>query len=260
MRRTIGTFIFVALLSAVVYPLFPAATYTIGNLLQLYFLILAVLKFYSAHFAFPDTDVQRKTWFLMAAGAFLWMLAQMLEWYCEAVLKLVAYGTVADCFWLLGYLPFWMALISQVREFQNPISRKQRTAMYVRTALPLLAAFVILFLTVMKPQITDSSQGWFERTLDFSYPVFDLTLLFLSAILWQTARLQKSHTTPWLLIGVASAITTIGDLVLSTITDFDSMMYITIDIYYFSTYFFLALAGESAALGAAVSTEQQKQK
>src|SRR3990172_3667041 len=91
------------------------AVYAYGNILQVFALVFATVSCYNTQYGFPRMDLRRRAWGRLAFGSFIWVIAQILEWYCEAVLHLIAYGTIADCFWTIGYIVLLMGLFLTLR-------------------------------------------------------------------------------------------------------------------------------------------------
>ncbi|HJZ11295.1 MAG TPA: hypothetical protein VJ521_04050, partial [Acidobacteriota bacterium] len=188
------------------------------------------------------SDPLHSAWVRCAFGVFVWLIAQLLEFYCEMVLNLIAYGTIADAFWVIGYFPLILGFHSVVKHAMA--GAETFTGKWM--LLFFSAAYVILFVFLILPQ-WQHPQTWGEAVLDFAYPTFDFILLTQAFLVMKSTGSGKPLFRFALLAQASFLLTLIGDAILSLIQNFNSFIYKSIDIYYFSCYFVLALAAEQQA-------------
>ncbi len=184
---------------------------------------------------------QLKTvWSKFGLGAFLWLLGQTIETYCELILRLVTYGTVADSLWLLGYAPIMLGLhrilVMQMNEKNYGWTR------FRNLLIPLGILYIVIFVFFIQQQLIDQNQPIPDRILDFCYPTMDFILIVQCVLLMKLSDKNGTFYSFSFLSGVAFALTLVGDAVLSRVQDFQSFFYLTIDIWYFSCYFLMAIA------------------
>ncbi|HEY4491150.1 MAG TPA: hypothetical protein VI958_04075, partial [Acidobacteriota bacterium] len=174
MKRTLPVFITILALSAFIYPLFSDSRYVLifGNSAQIAGLIFALLQFLHLANISMKSDPLHSAWVRCAFGVFVWLIAQLLEFYCEMVLNLIAYGTIADAFWVIGYFPLILGFHSVVKHAMA--GAETFTGKWM--LLFFSAAYVILFVFLILPQ-WQHPQTWGEAVLDFAYPTFDFILL-----------------------------------------------------------------------------------
>lgn len=190
----------------------PQAITIINNAAAVFCVLLAAILFIRVWPSAGRKDVPRLIWGQLIAGMILWAVAESIWAYYEVILgQEVPYPSLADAFWLIGYLVFSTALLTQYRIFQTSPSRQQKIT---------LAIFVILFslivgLLVLWPIV----QGFdpaklLESLLNIAYPLFDLILLTLTlAIIFSLE--QGRFALIWRVLGLGLVFMSIGDLIFS---------------------------------------------
>ena len=242
MKWTIPAFLFVILCSIPVlgsqkFTSWGATYGNLANIVGLSFAFHNYLFFSSRPYPFPEL---KTIWSNFGLGAFLWLLAQSIETYCELILRLITYGTVADSLWLLGYVPilfgFYRILIFEMR-------RKNYKWTHFRALLIFAGiAYLMIFVFFIRQQLQSSNQRLSERILDFCYPTLDC-ILIVQCILIMKASVRSGPFYSFSFVSaLAFLMTLVGDGVLSRITDFQSFFYLTTDIWYISCYFLMAIA------------------
>ncbi len=74
-------------------------------------------------------EVYKKVWGWATLGILLWTLAEIVWGYYEVILGIaIPYPSIADLFWLGGYVPLYLALSIAYRTYQTKSSRQQRLA------------------------------------------------------------------------------------------------------------------------------------
>jgi hypothetical protein len=210
-----------------------------GNFLQLIALIFATLACYRAQFIFPRNDPGRIAWGRLAFGSFIWVIAQLLEWYCEVVLRLVAYGTIADCFWTIGYIVLLMGFYQRLR-----IQWVRLKTSLMPQILLLTAIYAVLFYFQILPQLQMSNARFVEKLLDVAYPTFDFAMFAISALLLTIAWALKTPVKTPAAFCAGFALLLYADFILGSSTNVDSPLYVSTDLFYFSTYSLMAIAAE----------------
>jgi len=242
MRWSLWTFAIVLLLSIPIYIFWGqySAIYNYGNFLQCIALIFATVSCYQAQYLFPRNDERRGAWGRLAFGSFIWVIAQLFEWYCEVVLKLVAYGTIADCFWGIGYVVLLMGLFQWLR-----VQQKDFGPSLLPQMLLLLGIYTALFYFQIWPQLQDPEERFIEKLLDVAYPTFDYAMFAFSALLLTIAWARKAQLMPALAFSAGFASLLYADFLLGATSDLDSPLYIMIDLFYFATYFLIGFAAQA---------------
>lgn len=152
-------------------------------------------------------------WLYFTWGLFLWFVGEAvwagytLVWGIE-----IPYPSIADAFWLCGYIPFFMALYLYVKIF-GPVLSKRVLAASMAVTLGLTA---IVSITLITP-VLGAEEDLATMMVDFAYPLFDLALFsiaFLGLLIFLKGRLGKS----WLLINMAILTNVCADMLFSYTT------------------------------------------
>jgi hypothetical protein len=152
-------------------------------------------------------------WLLFTIGLFFWFVGESvwmgytLIWNVE-----VPYPSVADVFWIAGYIPFFFALYFYVKIFGAVLSKKM---LAVALALTIILALAISFALITP--VIGSEEDALTLAADFAYPLLDIVLLsisFLGLLIFMKGKLGKS----WLLINLGIFMNVCGDILFSYTT------------------------------------------
>jgi diguanylate cyclase (GGDEF)-like protein len=120
---------------------------------------------------------RRLTWWLLAAGQLLFVVGDLLFDLHERVWESDAFPSVADGFYLSGYLPLAAGLVLLIRGRSPGRDRASLIdATIIATGLGLLS-----WVFLMKPAATDSTLTVVGRVISIAYPAADVLLLALVA-------------------------------------------------------------------------------
>jgi hypothetical protein len=112
----------------------------------------------------------------LTAGLFLWLLGEITWTVYSLVLSVsIPYPSVADLFWIAGYLPLALALVWYLVPFKEALSLKKVLA---ATATGLLAD-VAVFMILIGPVLGIGAEP-LTQVFDLAYPVLDMALLGIS--------------------------------------------------------------------------------
>jgi len=145
-------------------------------------------------------------WFLFTVGMGLWALAEGSWAFYYFVLKVaVPYPSLADVFYMGGYLPIIAGLLGYVDTFHEALSRRRLgfALVFIGIAVGLALAFVVPIELAQKLPVS-------VFLTDMAYPVLDLVLLSLTVLslaIFAGGTIAKW----WVLFGIASALYVIGD-------------------------------------------------
>ena len=85
----------------------------------------------------------------------------------------IPYPSIADIFWLSGYVPLFIALLLYVQLFKPAISAR----MFFVSGVIVACVSAVAFPLLMLPVLTDTSQQDFlTLSISFAYPSLDLVL------------------------------------------------------------------------------------
>lgn len=151
----------------------------------------------------------RMLWGGLLAGWAMWTIAEVLWVLYGYIYQDIPYPSLADFFWLVGYLPMGIGLHFRAREFPARLTRTQKAAIWTGTlATVLVVAFFILIPII---QSNDPS-NWLESSLNVAYPLFDLSLLVMVLQLFFVYG-RGDYSFGWVLLTVGFVFQPISDLV-----------------------------------------------
>ena len=247
MKWTIPCFVLVLLCSipSYIFWSYSSRALLVGNLAQVAGLVFAFLSYLHLTSSYDKNHPLKSAWAHMALGTFVWLMGQCLEIYCEVVLNMIAYGTVSDGLWIAGYIPLVLGLykILHYRITQGANSRKNFRPILILSAF----AYIALFTLFIWPQLIEKNQPLAQTLLDFFYPSLDFVLVVHCLLLWRISTANSEFYRFAIISAIAFSITLVGDAILSVVKDFNSMTYLSIDVYYFISYFLMAIAADQEA-------------
>lgn len=159
----------------------------IGATFKLGFLLLAALFATLSYTSFEKSNPVRRAWLLMAAGLWMYGMAQSVLAFYQLVLDTrVPFPSVADVFFVPATVLLVFSLFSFVgvyKEVGFQIARRGDVSVVIAFALALLAGFLVV---VGRP-VFASDAPVTERILNVAYPVLDCFLLVPVVLLLRMA-------------------------------------------------------------------------
>ncbi len=143
----------------------------------------------------------RLLWLGLTIGWTLWTIAEF--WWAIAAMigQEVPYPSWADFFWLVGYVPMYIALWERLRPLPRNFSSLQMTG--IRASILITLGFTIFFVFIPILQNSDPS-AVLESALNILYPLADLILLVLALqILFAYQQGMYGRAWTWLIAGFA---------------------------------------------------------
>jgi len=117
----------------------------------------------------------KTAWYLMAAGQLLWVVADAIFNYEQDVLGIDTFPTIADLFYLGGYVVFALALGRLVRD------RTRRSTLdmgpFLDTATVTAGLGLLSWVLLARPTIDDLSNSPLAATVAAAYPAMDILLV-----------------------------------------------------------------------------------
>jgi len=136
-------------------------------------------------------------WFLADCTWSLYVLAFRIE---------IPYPSMADLFWLVGYIPLLMALLLQAWPFRELLISRKQLAL---TLGMFLLAFLILIVTI--PPLLGQGQDLVALSVSVAYPLLDTLLLTLVIPIFLVFR-KGSYWHPLLFVMFGIILQLVGDL------------------------------------------------
>ena len=118
----------------------------------------------------------RLLWGGLLAGWALWTIAEILWVVYGYLYQDVPYPSLADFFWLIGYIPMGYGLYSRIREIPVKPSETQEMVLWATSLTTIL--ITVIFILIPTIQNNDATR-WLENTLNIIYPLVDLFLLII---------------------------------------------------------------------------------
>jgi hypothetical protein len=153
----------------------------------------------------------RFLWGNMIAGWVCWAIAEILWAVFSWTGQEVPYPSLADFFWLVGYIPMGIGLFARVRSLPvKPTSGQQAIIWGISLGT---VVFTIIF--VLRPIIQNNDpQRLLESILNLIYPLFDLFLLIIVLYLFFSYE-QGAYGFGWRLLLIGFIIHQIANLIFS---------------------------------------------
>ncbi len=179
-----------------------------------------------------------RIWPAFMIGLSLWFLGEVTySVYYEFLNVAVPYPSIADVFYLGGYIPFFVGLFLYVRYFSSAITK--RVVALVAIGVIVAGALVVIFL--IDPVLTETAD-LLTRFLDFAYPISDL-ILFSLALMGLSVFAGGSIGRSWVFLNLAIILNVVADMMYSYLTALE--LYVTgsfPDLLYMFGYISFALA------------------
>ena len=152
----------------------------------------------------------RQMWSGLISGWLLWAVAEAI-WAGYAISGAeIPYPSLADLFWLLGYVPLGIGLIARTRALPRS-SRLQNTFIWVVSALVVLLVFYSVLLPIV--QGFDLQRAG-ESALNLAYPLGDLFILIVVGRLFLLYE-KGTYGFVWQLLAVGFLLMTLSDIAYS---------------------------------------------
>jgi len=200
---------------------YPDFMYTFSNVLSPFIAGVAVFSSFFALRRYWDSLGSRlsKIWLCFALGMMLWFLGELGWAVYTMVLNIeIPYPSIADVFWLSGYVPLFIALLLYVQLLKPALSSK----MFLGGAIVVASVSAPTFPMLIMPVLAGASeQDLITLGVSLAYPSLDLTL-FLEAIVglmvFTTTRLKSRVGRAWHFINVAIIFNVVADMAFSYTT------------------------------------------
>jgi hypothetical protein len=168
-----------------------------GNIVSVAAALIAVLALIWLLLNMRDLELSdaHNKWLFFALGMLLYFLGETTWMIYEAILGLDPYPSIADVFWLMGYLPLFVGLIYTIRETRVSFWSSKTPLLCVITGG--LAA--VFYIYLLRPILADTGTLLIERLVSCAYPVLDLFLIVLTVtilVFYHKGMLGK----PWLFV------------------------------------------------------------
>ena len=152
-------------------------------------------------------------WICFAVGLGFWFFGELTWGIYSLVLNVdIPYPSLADAFWLIGYIPLLLALVLYLLLMRPAISMK----VFVTAFAIVLVIGAVFSTLVLVPAVTEEAET-LVKLIDIAYPLLDLIMLALSTMGLMIFAKSKLETT-WLLLNAGFIMFVLGDSMFSYAT------------------------------------------
>lgn len=209
-----------------------------GNIAKIFSLFVAGLSLTFTTNAYNPGERAKRAWTFLAAGAWIWFFAQLIFAQYKIVLGVNVFPNIADIFFVLGYLPLFAGLIVLISDFRSTGLPMGGRTSYILQALILLVIYAAMFFVWLMPLLFNHDEP-VTKFLNVGYPTVDFLLFCVTSVLIRISWVLRggSLARAYVALGLSFILTGAADLI------FAYRPVPAIDIFFFSAYFILALAG-----------------
>jgi hypothetical protein len=147
----------------------------------------------------------------LAIGLALWFIAEVTWAYYELVAAIEnPTPSIADVFWLAGYVPFFYFLYGMLRNFAGS-SRSMILQVSLVSSIGMMLLAYVMF-SISQSADLSSQEGITTYLVNAAYPVADMFLIIPAVASFIQLRGGKLTSTPWAFIIVATIIFIVADI------------------------------------------------
>jgi hypothetical protein len=151
----------------------------------------------------------RLLWFGLMLGWILWTIAEWWWGISSLLVEEAPFPSMADLFWIVGYIPMFVALDARSRSIPEQTTPKQMLIIWLSSII----AIGLTAILILEPAISGYEPGTFiETALTLFYPVGDL-ILFVLVMRVAFKYQQGLNGRAWGWISAGYVLLTIADLV-----------------------------------------------
>lgn len=159
-------------------------------------------------------ETNRLLWLGIMTGWALWALAETV-WSGYSILEQdVPYPSLADLFWIIGYIPLGIGLSTRIRTMPVRPNRVQNVMIWTVSAVTILVTLFLIFIPILQ---SFDPQRLIESILNFLYPLADVFLVIIILRLLFTYE-EGDYGFGWRLLAIGFVTMTVADLVFAYAT------------------------------------------
>jgi len=145
-------------------------------------------------------------WLCFSIGLGFWFLGETTWAIYTLILGVeLPFPSIADIFWLIGYIPIFISLFLYVKSFSKVLSNKTIYSTTIITIILLIIIFITLIIPVFEIEFS------INTIISSAYPILDIILLhitILGFLIFYKGKIGKS----WLFINLGFTSYVIADL------------------------------------------------
>ncbi len=192
----------------------------ISDLLPVVCAIIAVLGMILAVRSFKSFDQTKLSWILLLSGMVLFCTAETIYAVLELALQVdvnEVFPTLADLFWMAGYLPLIAGLLLLLYGYKKSGLVFGRPWKYFFGLALVLILIIRLSYILFIPIVQDEELSWLAKLAYLYYPLGDIFLIIPAAILaYITSLFDKGRISrPWQFMTLGFLAMIIADILYS---------------------------------------------
>jgi hypothetical protein len=194
--------------------------YTFNSSLNSPLAIIIAVSAFSVWHLMSTEKHNRFLWSGMLIGWALWALAETI-WAVYSILgQEVPYPSLADFFWVIGYIPMGIGLITRIRTMPARPNRSQNMLILGVSATTILITIFFIFMPILQ---SFDPQRLIESVLNLVYPLADLFLVIIVWRLFFTYE-EGDYGFGWRLLTLGFIFMTVSDFIF-IYTDWQGLYY-----------------------------------
>jgi hypothetical protein len=171
----------------------------------------------------------------LGLGVGLWFIAESIWAYYEIVAGIeTPFPSLADAFWLAGYVPVVYFLFSMLKNFLGASKKSVYVPLVIISSIGLILLVNILLSIYQQADLT-TNDGLRVYLVSSAYPVADMFLIIPAITAFIQLRKGMLTFTPWAYLVMAPVLFIVGDIgfaYFTAIGDMDDMLWIWNPFYY----------------------------
>jgi len=242
MKTRISLFIFAFILVSIAY-IFEAEKQTFLNqILFLIFPVFAVLTGILAVKIYGLKSIAGKSLLAMTLGIACWAIGGII-WCAYALLNIDPFPSIADVFFLLGYLLVLLGLYMEFKKAQIQLSQLKKSTIILGLLITFVLTVIVFYFGIYMAY--DSSVGFLENVVAMSYGIADLILIIgsLFALLMTRAYRGGKFSEFWMIVIAVFVLNLAADILFAIFSvpyTENAKPYIYIDLLWIAGYLLFA--------------------
>jgi len=221
------------LLSEDAYSWYGNFSTTFSSLLAFIFIIIVAFKY-------GLRNESGRVWFLLGLAFFFITIAEITWAVLDLFLQQDPYPSLADAFWIVGYIIMLVALILEDRSVKIP----RNIILTIIWSIILIGAGIAVYFTLAHDIYTYEDYNFLEKAVSTFYVFWDIILLFVLGLIFFKYRQGKIGVS-WLMIMIGIIVTAAADIMFSYLdwNDIYEQFVGYNDSMFVTGYYLIAIAG-----------------
>ena len=140
---------------------------------------LPIIAFLYAFLYFEKGVPEKRVLLIFFTGMILWLLGEIMWLYYEGLMDIDPFPSVADLFWIHGYIAIFIALILQYKSLKVRLEKRYEVGIAIGVAIVGMIMLSILFFLI----IGEEDFTLLEQIISLYYPVADFCLLYMALLI-----------------------------------------------------------------------------